>query len=468
MGFFQRNFCENLCFLAFDFQCSFGKTILRFMLDFIFLWVASSVIKVLCFEAHNMYLLCSADVHLGRVLRRAKSSDLVLQAWQTFIDYALQHVPGIDVVLLVGDILDNDGLFFEMYGILKEGLIHLQNQGISVVCVAGNHDLSIVQQMMVIADFPKVTFLGRGGTWERHCIDIRGKTLCIDGYSWKSIHEETNPFDRYDLPPPPKEAVAVGILHCDVPSTSSCYAPVQKQNFHDMPHQAWLLGHIHSPQECVKKPFVAYCGSLQGLDRSEEGPHGVWELWLSENNILEKEFQALAPWRWESVTLNFSLHLEGPWQAWVTQEIEKQLFVKLRGHAFYLHAVGVSLFLQGSSENFHKIIQQDFTELEGTISLGDKLIPYYVVFCDTQVAPGYSLERLAEGSDFIAVLAKQLMQVSKEGFSEDLRQEIETLISQDSTLCACKDKFFDINRLKSVYLQKGLALIGLLHEQKEL
>lgn len=415
-----------------------------------------------------MYLLCAADVHLGRLLRGTQSPDVVLKAWQIFIDYALTHKPGIDVVLLAGDVLDNDSLFFEMYGILKKGLIQLHDHGISVVCVAGNHDLSVVQQIMVTADLPAVTFLGAGGRWERLCMDIRGKTLCLDGYSWKSIHEESNPFDCYDLGAPPTDAFSVGILHCDLCTSNSRYAPVQRQNFHDMPHHAWILGHIHSPQEYMDRPFVSYCGSLQGLDRSEEGPHGAWVLRLSETNALEREFLPLAPWRWESITLNFSLKREEPWQVWITQEIERQLFVKLRGHAFYLQFVGVSLLLQGASENFYKMVEQDFTKLEGVISIGDKKVSYYVVFCDNRVTPGYSLAHLAEGNDFIAVLARQLLRVSEEGLSEDLCQKIDFLISQDSSLRACKDKFFDTDKLKTAYLQKGLALIDLLHKQKEL
>jgi hypothetical protein len=70
----------------------------------------------------------------------------------------------------------------------------------------------------------------------------------------------------------------------------------------------WALGHVHVRQDLSVNPPVVYAGSLLGRTHTDTGPRGALLVDLSDREAPEISFRALAPIRWETITVD---HLEG-------------------------------------------------------------------------------------------------------------------------------------------------------------
>ena len=116
---------------------------------------------------NDFRLMCVGDIHLGR--RPSRLSDRVddlgigiheltpAAAWQTAVDWALAN--DIDAVALAGDVVERLEDRFEAYGHLERGVRRLVDAGISVVGVAGNHDVLALPRL---ADqLPEFKLIGR-------------------------------------------------------------------------------------------------------------------------------------------------------------------------------------------------------------------------------------------------------------------------------------------------------------------
>ena len=235
-----------------------------------------------------MRLLLAGDIHIGRTSSRVGAiehrqgfrSDLLqaAAAWHRMVDLAIEQA--VDLVLLSGDIADEDNRFWEAIGPLERGVERLAERGIATVAVAGNHDHDVLGRLANHLDARKFRLLGRGGRWERHTIERDGRAvLHLDGWSFPQSHFNINPLTRYDLP---RDATVptLGLVHGDLDVSSSSYAPLSLSDLLQRGLSAWLLGHIHAERlaggEADGTPWVLYPGSPQALDPGETGRHGVW------------------------------------------------------------------------------------------------------------------------------------------------------------------------------------------------
>jgi DNA repair protein SbcD/Mre11 len=228
-------------------------------------------------------LLCAADLHLGRRPSRlpdpwGEGRITSAQAWQGLVDTAVELE--VDVVLLAGDVVDQDNRYFEAYGPLGSGARRLADAGIAVVAVAGNHDHGTLPAVVSEVGAGHLAVLGVGGRWERWTLrDGEGRArLHIDGWSFPASHYAGDPVVEHDLAPPADDAPVVGLLHCDVDASGPRYAPVASSSLWTVPVAAWILGHVHAPRlrEEPGRPPLLYPGSLLALDPGEPGPRGAW------------------------------------------------------------------------------------------------------------------------------------------------------------------------------------------------
>jgi DNA repair protein SbcD/Mre11 len=257
-------------------------------------------------------LLCVGDLHLGRRPSRLPPDldDLGVDprtltpaaAWRAIIDYAC-HAK-VAAVLLAGDVVESAGDFYESYELLDQGVRQLLAAGIPVMAVAGNHDVGVLPRLDdAIADFH---LLGRDGHWQAPVpVTHEGTVVArVLGWSFGSPRVEHNPLaalPRQDAGPP-----LIGLLHCDVDVHTSPYAPVRRFQLEAAPVDAWMLGHIHKPDPLatMTRP-IGYLGSVVGLDPTESGPHGPWQLELGAGRLRAHQVP-LAPLRWETQVLDLT------------------------------------------------------------------------------------------------------------------------------------------------------------------
>jgi DNA repair exonuclease SbcCD nuclease subunit len=210
-------------------------------------------------------LLCTADLHLGRSVPLpedvSQEAHGPSRAWRLICDIAVDE--RVDALLIAGDSIDSEKSYAEGMAVFRHGLRRLQAAGVPVVLTAGNHDWNLLAEASM--GFPGVVPLGLSGRWETHSLG----DVTIAGWSFPGRHHRESPMTGFPENLPEK---TVGLLHCDLASPGSLYAPVRAGDLESRPVAKWILGHMHSPQDMDR---LFYPGSPLGLNAGETGPRSV-------------------------------------------------------------------------------------------------------------------------------------------------------------------------------------------------
>lgn len=413
-------------------------------------------------------LIVAADLHLGRNVRHplfAQQSCVVL-AWQQLVEKCIRETPPPDALLLAGDIIDDETLFFENYPFLKEGIIRLVEHQIPVVAILGNHDGTLGPKLKRLLSLEGFTLLGLEKKWERiSLLSKTGSRFHIDGCSFNGPFMHENPLSSYSLSQiDPKEPL-IGLLHCDLDAPSDTpYAPVKALDFNSLPHKCWVLGHIHTDKRIKELPYIFYCGSLQGLDVTEDGPHGSWSLLIHGDGSLTCERFSLAPLQWENVALDLSENTLEEWEVGLQQEFEKKLLDQI-GASQKVDVFMVRLFLRGRTALFRPLQQHLSPIIQGTIHCANGgRISYFIESIKNETRPAIDLPRIAEGHDLPAILARILLTAENESVVP--YTSIKQLLQRHPFLKQSPEAWPNEEEVHALLLQQGYALLDELLAQK--
>jgi len=421
----------------------------------------------------ELNFICAADVHLGRIVEGKNSLQrlsYVILAWERLIETCLNHYPKIDALLLAGDLIDQDALFIEMQGVVRKGITRLIEHGIPVIAIAGNHDAKTLVKLNSLFSLPEFHLLGGKGEWERKTFIFQDRRVHVDGISFTEPSMLDNPLNRYHLPAVDRGEILIGLLHCDVDVVTSRYAPVSSADFCRFPHDAWILGHIHVPQNIHdQSPFVKYCGSLQGLDIGESGSRGACVLTIDPVGRVSAKPITLAPLRWEQVVVDLSEVTSEGWEEAVLRKIEESLSIQVIDYEF-VELIGVRLVFEGRIEFFRELRRNlsRFQDQESALlNLNGKSIPYFIESIKNRTRPAWDLIRISEGGDFVAVLAKKLLQYQQQiQLPHGIYEQFELRLRREPFLKQCDQSWPSENECRELCLSRGLELLDELLEQK--
>ena len=257
-----------------------------------------------------MRLLAVGDLHLGRLPARLPGQLGSRQdaralgpsaALKRLVDEAIRE--HIDAVAFAGDVVEQDDDFFEAYAELRRAVERLTEAGIDVVGVAGNHDGQVLPQLA--REVPGFRLLGTEGTWEAtDIVGADGTEVRLFGWSFPRPRVTESPlanagFERGGRP-------ALGLLHCDRDQPGSHHAPVTARELTAAGLDAWLLGHIHKPDDLTAEQPAGYLGSVTALRASEVGARGPWVYDIGAGGIRDLEQWPLAPLRWEALEVDLT------------------------------------------------------------------------------------------------------------------------------------------------------------------
>ena len=263
----------------------------------------------------------AADLHLGAPFKGLRTiapawADILLEAipeaFRKIIDTALDQQ--VDFVVFAGDIFDNSHPSYADFSLFVSGLRQLNQAGIPVYFVTGNHDPYISWDNSFAA-LPENAHLLGATKPEFACFERDGKPLALIGgrgyytQSWPSeenisegISRETAMADLGVSAP-----FMIGILHTglDIDMTRS---PVNPKHLLKKDVDYWACGHVHQPRILPSKedPRIVYSGCPQGRDMKEEGEHGVFKVTLTTDASAEVEFIPTAKVAWQHVMLDVS------------------------------------------------------------------------------------------------------------------------------------------------------------------
>lgn len=236
-----------------------------------------------------------ADVHLGAKpdQRYSWSTGRDQEIWETFrqvIEQAGRRQA--DLLLIAGDLFHGQPLLRE----LKEvNYLFSTIQDTEVVLIAGNHDY--LRKNSAYCDFvwnKNVHFLKKTSMQR---VELSRIHTYVYGFSYdcQQITEE-----RYAKAiPGQEEGFHILLAH----GGDGQHIPIQYGALAQAGFSYVALGHIHQPQilSRTQKTAMAYSGSLEPIEKHEEGKHGyIWGEWKDQS--LKLELVAAARRAYETLT----------------------------------------------------------------------------------------------------------------------------------------------------------------------
>ena len=360
-----------------------------------------------------MKLLAVGDIHLGRLPTRIPrdfalpASELgPAAAWRSAVELAIREQ--VRAVLLAGDVVESEKDFFEGFRALKSGVEKLTQANISVIAVAGNHDVEVLPKLArTLGKDSGFTLLGAGGVWQSHNLEDDSSQVRIWGWSFPQRVVRASPlssakFDR-------GTGFELGLLHCDLGQTTSDYAPVTRAELMQSGLDGWLLGHIHAPHNLTAENLIGYLGCLTGMDPGEPGAHGPWLIEFDAGRICDLRQIPIAPLRWEALRIDLGdVRDTGDFQQALITEAEK-LDDALFAQGSAPKAIGLRVKFVGSSAHAEAFgtWKANRTEHDAHFPVRDR--HYFVEHLAAELLPEISLEELAKRQDPLGLLAARLL-----------------------------------------------------------
>ena len=245
--------------------------------------------------------LHAADLHLDSPLRGLERKEgapaerirnASREAMGRMIKAAIERK--VSFVLLAGDIYDTEP-GFETYLFFHEQMARLEDAGIPVAIVLGNHDHAGVSpraerlpgNVHVFADDKPGSLEVVSGIW-------------VHGQSYPSRDIQTDLTERY--PAAVSGALNIGLLHTALDGHSgehARYAPSSTGRLAHHGYDYWALGHVHAKTVLREgRCHIVYPGNLQGRHARETGPKGAMFVEYDAGTILDVGHQAFDDVRW--------------------------------------------------------------------------------------------------------------------------------------------------------------------------
>ncbi|MBS9338298.1 DNA repair exonuclease [Fructobacillus sp. M2-14] len=283
--------------------------------------------------------LHAGDVHLGnpfsglsRQLNQEFEKDVLnatFDAFQTLINTAIKKQ--VDFVLFPGDLLHGSGNSAKIQATLSQGFFDLDQNGIQVVLSYGNHDYQALNERG--QSWPKSVHVFGNEVETVTLSTRRGEKVAFSGFSYQDRMEKT---DRLSTFPMRASNVDyhIGLYHGSVGQAGrDQYAAFSIQDMVQKGYDYWALGHIHQREILNEKPFIAYSGNLQGLNRKETGEKGCYLVQSSDQGELTPTFIPCAKVLWEQVEYQNLSSFDALVSKLTSMEVEKPtlLSVELSG-----------------------------------------------------------------------------------------------------------------------------------------
>lgn len=367
-------------------------------------------------------ILVTGDIHIGKrssAVSGGSEHELSTRyTWQKIVDYAIEHV---DILVLTGDIIDWENRFFEAAAPLQQGLKKLNEQGVEVIIVAGNHDYDVLPQIVWMEELPHIHLLGKEGNWESYIYRKDGNAIQFIGWSFPDHSYTLNPIDHLNALMIERDISTIAVVHGDAyPAADSRYAPLYKERMLDISHvDAWLLGHIHKPELLrADNPLILYPGSPHALNPKEQGAHGPYLLTV-EGSSIQCDQLSFSPVRYEKINIDISNCLT---PAEVKELIYRQLNRQTQQleQTINLQYIVYDILLTGEYNNTNDLnaLQDQLAEFSyiGLHKVSVRSLNY-----DTQ--PRIRIEQYTSDPSYMGFIAKAIIALEN-GVSDDFTDKL--------------------------------------------
>ncbi len=249
-----------------------------------------------------MKILHAADLHIDSPLRglaayEGAPTDKIRGATRRAVENMVQMAidGSVDLVVIAGDIFDGDWRDFST-GLFWVGqLARLDDEGIPVVFVAGNHDAaSEISRSLRLPS--NVTQLATGKP-ETKIFENLDVAIVGQGYATRAVTTDL----AAGFPTPDSHLFTLGLLHTSLDGREghANYAPTSVEMLRSKGYNYWALGHVHEREIVREDPWIVFPGNLQGRHARELGAKGAVLLTVESGQVTSVEFIPLDDVRWQ-------------------------------------------------------------------------------------------------------------------------------------------------------------------------
>lgn len=211
-----------------------------------------------------MRFIHTADVHLGAVPEgRTERSEELWRTFEALVGYC--GTQKVDLLLIAGDLFHKSPALRELREVAD---LFCRIPQTKIVMIAGNHDYVDETAAALHFVWPEhVTMLPAGKISSVYFEELNTE---VYGYSYEKPHIKEAVFD--ELKPQHEERINLLLAHGNAYAKADDYIPIDREKLAKARFDYVALGHIHKAEKFSER--MAYCGSLEPLDRSEYGVHG--------------------------------------------------------------------------------------------------------------------------------------------------------------------------------------------------
>ncbi|MEF2965502.1 DNA repair exonuclease [Paenibacillus sp. M1] len=335
-----------------------------------------------------------------------------------------------DFLVISGDVYDASDSSLRAQLRLKEALDKLDDHGIPVYMIHGNHDPLSASRVRLT--YPRnVTVFG--GTRPESAIAGRrsdgAPVAAVSGISYPTAAVTDNTALLFSRDPQ-SPLYHIALLHANVDGQEGhdAYSPCSLNDLRNSGYDYWALGHIHKRQILSESPWVVYPGNLQGRSPKETGAKGCYLVDVSEQGEARLSFRELDHVRWSEAEIPIEdLHSEEAWKERVEEKME-EIRDRLAGKT------GIVRFTFTGRGPLHSMLQSGrecadlLLELQRRESLAMEIDPSWsshgIVWpAGFKVKTGMDLDRgrLVREDSFLGEL---LRYADKAGAAPELRDEV--------------------------------------------
>lgn len=257
----------------------------------------------------------TADLHLDSPLKSLARRDASLaehvtnatrEALKRTINLCIEEQ--VHALLIAGDIYDRHNPSVATVGFFLRQLNRLQEHGIRVYMIRGNHDhYSKLSTTLPLPD---------------HVTEFKGKKtsdtlkehgVVIHGVSFK--HEHATQSALRDFKAPDESFKNIALLHTSLGGSEGhdIYAPCSVTDLDSMGFDYWALGHIHKRRVAGEANTIVMPGTPQGRDMGEDGTKTVSLVSLNEDGHEHSctiDERIVSPVQFERITITLSSNPE--------------------------------------------------------------------------------------------------------------------------------------------------------------
>jgi exonuclease SbcD len=249
-----------------------------------------------------MKFIHCADIHLDSPLKglelyegapEERIRGATRRALERLCDLALDEQ--VDFVLIAGDLYDGDWKDYNTGLYFTRQMQRLEESGIRVFVVAGNHDAAS-QLTKMLRPPPNVTVFATAHPQTREMPEL-GVAIHGQGFATSAVTENL----AAGFPARRSAMFNIGLLHTSLDGRPghANYAPCGLDTLRATGYDYWALGHVHTREIVSESPFVVFPGNLQGRHARETGTKGCTLVTVDDLSVRTVEHRDVTDLRWE-------------------------------------------------------------------------------------------------------------------------------------------------------------------------